>query len=267
MLSQRSLPRCIPDSCPQSTPLLLAASALLPSRFSLARRRRRCAQASTGVPMANGAASVSPPSSFGLSPFPPVARWSTTGMQQVNRRAADPFQPTLGFASFDGLGANVSPSRSIGTAKFAVAFPGFAAPAWPSAAGHDQPQADLSPLFPMSASQQSSATVFELPSGASAPGAPTFSELMHGNPRRRSASPFEPMHPSQKSFLPAAAFSDSFQPPPLSALITSDLGNGVLFSAGANDSGHSMAGAPAAGLGPSAGAKHPGASVGLKLSF
>ena len=48
--------------------------------------------------------------------------------------------------------------------------------------------------------------------------------------------------------------------------MTSDLGNGVLFSAGTGGS-HSMVGAPAAGLSSSAGAKRSNPAVNLKLSF
>jgi hypothetical protein len=68
-------------------------------------------------------------------------------------------------------------------------------------------------------------------------------------------------------FPPGGSFTDSIQTPVSSMFITSDLGNGVLFSAGASNAGHSMAGAPAAGLGSSPGTKHAAASVGLKLSF
>jgi hypothetical protein len=57
-------------------------------------------------------------------------------------------------------------------------------------------------------------------------------------------------------FVPSAIFT------------TSDLGNGVFLSAGANTGGRSNVGAPAASLGNgAAGARHSGPSLGIKLSF
>lgn len=64
------------------------------------------------------------------------------------------------------------------------------------------------------------------------------------------------------------AAGDLFRPTTSSLFTTTDLGNGVFFSAGTSV-GHSMAGTPAASLGGSAspGSKHSGPSLGLKLSF
>lgn len=196
---------------------------------------------------------------FGQPPFQPVSPWDGVGSPQTG---PNPFQPTLGFESIDWPGAGGSRSGALGTDRFKVALRGLGGPLFPSAPGYGHRQADLDLLFPASAIAQGSAVSSEAPSG----GTPSFNDLMRGNLNGRSASPFAPMRPAQKSFVSGAAFSDPFQPP-LSALITSDLGSGVLFSAGANTGGHSMVGSPAAGFGPSTGGKHSGPSVGLKLSF
>jgi len=58
---------------------------------------------------------------------------------------------------------------------------------------------------------------------------------------------------------------DLAHPPATGLYATSDLGNGMFLSAGAN-LGRSNAGSPAAGPNVAAG-KHSGPSVGVKLSF
>ena len=102
--------------------------------------------------------------------------------------------------------------------------------------------------------------------GPPARGVLSLNDLFHGSSSPRTGSPFGPARVPQGSFLSGVGFTDSAQFPPSSLLMTSDLGNGVLFSAGTGGS-HSMVGAPAAGLSSSAGAKRSNPAVNLKLSF
>jgi hypothetical protein len=104
------------------------------------------------------------------------------------------------------------------------------------------------------------------PFDAPARNVPSLNELLHGNSKVRALSPFELSQPRQGLFLPGTSFMNSMQFPAASMFITSDLGNGMLFSAGTGG-GHSLVGAPAAGLGSSIGPKREKAAVNLKLSF
>jgi hypothetical protein len=64
------------------------------------------------------------------------------------------------------------------------------------------------------------------------------------------------------------SLSDSSLFVPSAMFTTSDLGNGVFFSAGVNGGSRTNVGAPAASLGNGgAGGRHSGPALGIKLSF
>jgi hypothetical protein len=99
---------------------------------------------------------------------------------------------------------------------------------------------------------------------------PSLNQLMHGTFNL-------PLSPSSSSALrfqysamltPAGSLTDLARPYGSVLFTTSDLGNGMFLSAGTYNSGHSMAGAPAASLGNGTGApKHSASGVAIKLSF
>jgi hypothetical protein len=99
---------------------------------------------------------------------------------------------------------------------------------------------------------------------------PTLNEVLRGSYSLPVSSSTSSLKFSfQNIYKPGASFADPARPSASAMFSTSDLGNGVFFSAGTNYGSHSMAGAPAAsiGTGTAAGPKHAGPSVALKLSF
>lgn len=114
-----------------------------------------------------------------------------------------------------------------------------------------------------------SSSAAERAHSASSIGLPSFDAMMRGNRT-------QPISPSLGAFrlsnreMPRMTGDavDFTHPLGSSTIINSDLGNGVLFSAGTGSGTRSAAGAPAASVGPGTpGTKHSGAAVNLKLSF
>jgi hypothetical protein len=98
---------------------------------------------------------------------------------------------------------------------------------------------------------------------------PSFSALMRGNRSQPINPSLNTFKPSNQNALKLGGDAVDFTHPLGSAtIINSDLGNGVLFSAGTGTGSRSIAGAPAASLGSGTpGTKHTGAAVNLNLSF
>ena len=186
---------------------------------------------------------------------------------QWNPSTLDSFQPPIGLGNFTGSEDTNFRYSTAGAQRVELRSPSADNIAWLGAVSQDRHQESSTSLFPLGIGTYGSAGRPKSQFGATAGGELSLTDLMRGNLNRKSNPSFGSLQPARGTFLSGAAFADSFQPPPLSALITSDLGNGVLFSAGANNAGHSSVGAAAAGFGPAAGSKHSGASVGLKLSF
>jgi len=107
------------------------------------------------------------------------------------------------------------------------------------------------------------------PFGSAPPGVPSFNQMMRGSynmPLNSSTSTFKFSY--QDMLRPGGNLGDLARPSASLMFSTSDLGNGMFFSAGTSY-GHSIAGAPAAGLGSNASpeGKHSGPALALKLSF
>jgi hypothetical protein len=99
---------------------------------------------------------------------------------------------------------------------------------------------------------------------------PSFNALMHTN-RGQALSPSLGTFklPYRELFKPGRDSGDPALFPGSTLFSSSDLGNGVFFSAGTGSGSRPVAGAPAASLGngTAAGQKHPSPLVNLKLSF
>jgi hypothetical protein len=174
---------------------------------------------------------------------------SSDNSSQWNRSMLDPFQPGPNFGNF---------SRS--TENF-NRFGG---------AGIGGRQDRLGSAFQIDASNQRGLASGGKGMLSPSPFAlPSFNALMRGNrnqPLNSSPGTFKLSSPDMLQFGGDAG--DLAHPFGSAMFINSDLGNGVLFSAGTGNSGRSTAGAPAASLGNGTpGTKHSGAAVNLKLSF
>ena len=212
--------------------------------------------------------------SAGAYPFPapvaaPFALTTAGNSSQWSRSLLEPFEPGPNFGKFRSSAErgvfhyDAGNSFALGVGSRGVAgFNRF------SDARIEERRNGPASFFPKSDFLRGSAVVTRAQSGAGPRGAPTLNELMRAGVNQRTGQSLGSLpRANPVMFPPGGTFTDSIQTPISSMFITSDLGNGVLFSAGASNAGHSMAGAPAAGLGSSPGTKHAAASVGLKLSF
>ena len=170
----------------------------------------------------------------------------------------DPFEPGPNFGNFPG-----STDRSGG-----VDAGGFSGRRQRSV-GFNQMggrQSGVSPLFPqyggMTGTTGGPLSLVPL-------GVPSFNQMMRGSynmPLNSSTSSFKFSY--QDMLRPGGNLGDLARPSASLMFSTSDLGNGMFFSAGTSY-GHSAAGTPAAGLGSNTSpeGKHSGPSLALKLSF
>ncbi len=207
---------------------------------------------------------------FGISAFgreqnqprPPAFSGSTNpGSLQGGRFSMDPFQPSASFGSVagsagDGMGFSGvdfddhNRRQSVG---------GFDQAGAPARGGR---QGNLTPLFP--------ATSMSAPFGAVPLALPTFNQLMRNNFAMPLNSPPGSFRFSyQDALVPSGTFGDLGRPSTSVLFSTSDLGNGMFFTAGTGYGSRSTAGAPMAGFGNNAAGqmKHSGPAVNLKLSF
>ena len=195
-------------------------------------------------------------SAFGQNRAPISLRDVNIDFQQRRPTAMNPFQP--GMSSFQ-------PRPGFGSSAGSTAngFPGAIA----FAPGR---QGDLSsPLHPTGSPIYTAIGPF----GYAPAALPSLNQLMRGSLSLPFSSPY-PGTPSgslrftyRDTLRPGAAFGDLNHPNTSAMFTTSDLGNGVFFSAGTGYGIRSTAGAPAASLGNEGGPKHSGTAVNLKLSF
>lgn len=186
--------------------------------------------------------------------------------------AAFPCAPSITAQSSTGLNATMG---SIGVGRqMALAtnvgqpgpfgFSPFGSP------GSAQRQSTPAPLFPIGGNTSRS-----LAAGTSGPFAlppapqPSLNQLMRstfGVPLNGPSTSFKLS--LQDTFRTAGAFAGPARPA-AGLFTTTDLGNGMLLTAGTTLGSHSMAGAPAATLpnGTASAPRHSGPSLGLKLSF
>lgn len=187
---------------------------------------------------------------FGKSRLQPFVTPEGAGENspQWSRSMLDPFQPGPNFGKFSG--SNESPSR-FGAAAIR---------------GHQDRFGSAFQIGDRSPYGRASDREGARP--ASSIALPSFDALMRG-------SRIQPINSSLGGFrlsnreMPRLSGDgvDFSHPLGSSTIINSDLGNGVLFSAGTGNGGRA-AGAPAASLGNATpGTKHSGASLDLKLSF
>jgi hypothetical protein len=170
----------------------------------------------------------------------------------------DPFEPGPNFGNFSG---STSGATGVGAGGFAGGRQ--------RSSGFSQMggrQGGVSPLFPQGGGMSSAAGG---PFGSAPPGVPSFNQMMRGSynmPLNSSTSSFKFSY--QDMLRPGGNLGDLARPSASLMFSTSDLGNGMFFSAGTSY-GHSIAGAPAAGLGSNASpeGKHSGPALALKLSF
>jgi hypothetical protein len=179
-----------------------------------------------------------------------------------NRSSLDPLQPGLGFGTFSapaGAGIEINTVRRFSAG--AQGLGGFDLTRSPAFSGRASIDA---PLFRPTMAPTSN-NLFIPASG----GLPSLDQVLRGSYSLPFGAPSSGLRFSYPGAIFAAGSAgDSPRPSGSMTFTSSDLGNGMFFSAGTGYS-HSTAGAPAAGLGSnaSAGAKHSGPSVALKLSF
>jgi hypothetical protein len=170
----------------------------------------------------------------------------------------DPFEPGPNFGNFSGSADGIT----------GVGAGGFGGRRQRPGAINQMggPQGRVSPLFPQGSGMTGASGG---PFGSAPLGVPSFNQLMRGSyntPLSSSTSSFKFSY--QDTLKPGGNIGDLARPSTSLMFSTSDLGNGVFLSAGTSY-GHSMAGAPAAGLGSNASpeGKHSGPALALKLSF
>ena len=179
--------------------------------------------------------------------------------RQWNGPTRDPFQPGPSFDSYSGSsGSAMGFSRAGG---FGMGLQG----SWGSnpfaGFGMGGRQSGAAPLFP-------AGSAFS-PYGTAPLALPSLNQFLRGS----FSLPFDSAPGSfrlsyRDPLRPGVNFGDLARPSTSLMFSTPDLGNGVFLSAGTGLR-HSVAGAPAAGLGSSSSgdAKHSGPSVAVKLSF
>jgi hypothetical protein len=123
----------------------------------------------------------------------------------------------------------------------------------------------IAPLFPSSYGPSRGAGTSNTIFGPAPNGLPSLNQVLRGGinlPLNSSAGSCRFTY--QDVVRPGATFAGLDHPAASLMFSTTDLGNGVFFSAGTSYGPHNLSGVPSLG---SAGAKHSGPSVNLKLSF
>jgi hypothetical protein len=182
----------------------------------------------------------------------------SSSSRQWNSSVVDPFQPRSSFGGYSGAHGGVGFTGGSGFGMGRQGSSSFNQMGGSGMGGHS---GGLAPLFP-------AGSAFS-PSGAAPLTLPPLNQLMRGSftlPSSPNLGTFRLSY--QDALRPGMNLGDLARPSTSLMFSTSDLGNGMFLSA-RTSYGHSMAGAPAAGLGSSTSgdAKHSGPSVALKLSF
>jgi hypothetical protein len=188
--------------------------------------------------------------------------------RRSGRSTDDPFQPSPNFG--DASGSQSSVAGFTGAGGFGTGRQSSASfnPFGGSAMGGRQ--GGLAPLFPASDGPTRSQFGAAGPFGAAPGGMPSLNQLMHGTfnmPLSSSSSAFRFSY--QDALRPGGNLGDLGRPSASAMFTTSDLGNGVFFSAGTGYGSRSMAGEPPStfGSGTGSGPKHSSPALNLKLSF
>lgn len=191
-------------------------------------------------------------SDFGKSQFQPLALPKAAGdnSPQWNRSMLDPFQPGPNFGKFKGSAGIFN--RFGGTEM-------------------RERQDNFESVFQTRASGRHSMSSSENSNSSSSPlTLPSFNTLMRTNRGQPSSPSLGAFKLSNRELL--GPRGNAFDPglfPGSTLFSSSDLGNGIVFSAGTGSGSRSAAGAPAAslGTGTAGGQKHSSPLVNLKLSF
>jgi hypothetical protein len=207
---------------------------------------------------------------FNLDQNPPPASSGAAGVnsREWSRSMLDPFQPGPNFGNFSSSPSGMGLNGSAGFGGSRQRAGGFSPMngAGMGGLGLGGRQGTAGPLFPNGAGMAAGSNGFFAPASLTTP---SLNQLMHGRfnlPLSSSTSSLRFVY--QNALRPGGNPGELGRPSTSMMFSTSDLGNGVYFSAGTSY-GHSMAGAPAAALGSNASpeGKHSGPSVALKLSF
>jgi len=199
----------------------------------------------------------------GPSLLPASSRSAGANSRQWSRSMLDPFEPGPNFGNFSGSsggGMGFTGTGSNGTGRFGERRAGA------GGMGMGGRQGASGPLFPDGGGIAGGSNSLFGP----APSAmPSLNQLMRGSFNVPFSSSTSSLRFAYQDVLRLGGNPGELARPSTSMMFsTSDLGNGVFFSAGTSY-GRSMAGSPAASLGSNASAagKHSGPSVALKLSF
>jgi len=190
--------------------------------------------------------------------LPPSSR--SAGSRQWNRSMIDPFEPGPNFGNFSG-----SSGGGIGFSGAGFNSTGGFGGARPGGMGMGGRQGTAGPVFPDSGLASGSNGSF----GAAPLGVPSLNQMMRGSLNVPLSSSTSSLRFTYQDAIRLGGNPGEMARPSASMMFsTSDLGNGVFFSAGTSY-GRSMGGTPAASLGSNSSAegKHSGPSVALKLSF
>jgi hypothetical protein len=187
---------------------------------------------------------------------------------QWNRSMLDPFQTGPGFGNFSGsaggrVGFNGAGIPGGADRLGAAGFNRFGAASMGGSTGN------FAPLFPASAPGAIVSGRTIGPFAASTATSPSLNQLIHGSlklPLNSGVGAFRLTY--LDTIHPGSNIGDLVHPFASAMFSTSDLGNGMVLSAGTFYGNRSMAGAPAASLGNGpGGAKHSGPALAIKLSF
>jgi hypothetical protein len=223
---------------------------------------------STAVPVPAPASPAAVPAldssaaGFGQSQSPAWTQISIAGAPTNRRPPQNPFQlgPVLGSLS--------------GSAGINTGFIGNAGAFGSSSFGSPQPGRVTNSFGTLTMGERTgiAAPSFSLNDAGFAQAdltLPSLNQVLHGSySPHLNASASSLKFSYRDVYTPGTSFTDVARPPASAMFSTSDLGNGVFLSAGTGFGSHSMAGAPAASIANgTAGPKHSGPSVALKLSF
>jgi hypothetical protein len=194
--------------------------------------------------------------------------------RQASRSGENSFRLNSGFGNLNGvepssMGLNFTSGTAIGQQSSGGFNPiggaGF------THAGFGVRSANAAPLFPRSNGPMNGAAGGALsPFGIAPVGLPSLNQLLRGNlamPLSTSSSAFRFSY--QDAPRPGASPSGLGRPSGSILFSSSDLGNGIFFSAGTGYGSRTTPDAPSSsfGLTNTPGAKHSGPAVNLKLSF
>jgi len=182
----------------------------------------------------------------------------------------DPFQPGPNFGNFsgsDGDGMGGMGSGGFGSGRHGSGGFNPMSGAMGNSGMSMGGRLGGGPVFPDSGLTPGSSKMLY---GSAPLSLPTLNQLLRGSMRMPLSSSTSSLRFTyQDALRPGASFGDLAHPSASLMFSTSDLGNGVFFSAGTGYGRSALAGAPAAGLGSNTSpeGKHSGPSLNLKLSF